>query len=108
MTKIKWNEVLPKIVSNPNWIQGWFVSGFFTTAWFCFAVLIPDHYFKPVAVVLVFFQTMVTYIMRAGKYVVDRNMEVPDNIITPPAIPSGAGGPMQPPPPPPPSPGGTI
>ena len=86
----KFSEWLPKFVSNPNWRQAWFVSGLLTLTWIGLAQLIPDHYFKPVAVILVLFQSLITYIMRAGKYVTDRQSEIPDGfVVNMPAIPTG-------------------
>lgn len=88
--KGKWNEWLPKIVSNPNWRQMWFLSALASLIWVCLASLIPDHHFKPVAVILTTVQTAVTFILRGGKFVLDRNAEIPDGpIVTPPVIPSG-------------------
>lgn len=88
--KGKWNEWLPRIVSNPNWRQGWFLASFLAFAWIGLAELIPDQYFKPTAIVLVWFQSLTTFIMRGGKYVVDRESEIPDGLlVTPPTIPSG-------------------
>jgi hypothetical protein len=90
MSKWKFSEWLPKFVSNPNWRLGWFVSGFFTTLWAGLAYFIPDNYFKPTAVILMLFQNQLLYILRGGKYVVDRSLEIPDTpIVTLQPIPNG-------------------
>ena len=90
MERVRFTEWLPQFVSNPNWRGAWFVSGFFTLAWVLLASIIPDNYFKPVAVILTMVQTLITYIMRAGKYVIDRSLEIPDGVVvTPPNIPMG-------------------
>jgi hypothetical protein len=90
MGRRKFSEWLPQFVSNPNWRQAWFVSGFFSLAWIGLASLIPDHYFKPVAVIVVLIQSLILYIIRGGKYVVDRELEIPDGVVvTPPTIPTG-------------------
>lgn len=75
-------KVATLFVTNINWRLLWYVNLILSTFWIGMAALVPDHWFKPIAVVLMAVQNAFLVAVRGGKYVTDRTIDPPKDMLT--------------------------
>jgi hypothetical protein len=68
-------------VERINWRLLWFVNVALSTLWIGLAAIIPDSFFKPIAIVVMAFQNMFLAAMRGEKYLRNRELDPPKEII---------------------------
>jgi len=69
-------------VSNIDWRLLWYICVILSTVWLGLAALVPDAWFKPIAIVVGAVQNGFLVAVRGGKYVTDRTLDPPKDLLT--------------------------
>lgn len=68
-------------VEKINWRLLWYVNVILTTMWVGLAAIVPNDWFKPVSVVLMAVQNGFLIATRGEKYLRDRGVDIPKEVI---------------------------